>query len=210
MRLSNKIVLATLNREKFEEFKDLFSPYSEIKLVLASEFLRNPEGLGLVENHQTYLDNAIAKARLANQGCHYPSLADDSGLEVDSLQGRPGVRSHRFAPPKAGISQDQANRDLLLREMKSAQNRSARFVCTVVLVIEGILIHATGILEGTISEAPRGNQGFGYDPIFIPKGGAKTLAEMSSSEKNAISHRAKALHQLMTQAKSHSLVFVKP
>lgn len=210
MRLSNRILLATLNRSKFEEFSNLISVYPDIELVKADELLRNPEGLGVVERYNTYLENAVAKARLANQGCHYPCLADDSGLEVEALDGKPGVRSHRFAPSKAGVSQDQANLELLLREMKSAQNRSAKFVCTLALVIEGILIHATGVLEGTIADSPRGTHGFGYDPIFVPRGSSKTFAEMTDAEKNGISHRARALQELMNQVKAHGIVFAKP
>jgi XTP/dITP diphosphohydrolase len=210
MRLSNKILLATLNRDKFDEFKSILSISPEIELVPAEQLIRNPDGLRLVENHQTYLENAIAKARLANMASHYPSLGDDSGLEVDALGGKPGVRSHRYAPPKARMSQDQANVELLLSELKSAKNRSAKFVCTLALVIEGVLLHSTGTLEGTLCESPRGTQGFGYDPIFIPKGHTKTLAEMSLTEKNAISHRTHALNQLMTQVKAHGIVFAKP
>jgi XTP/dITP diphosphohydrolase len=210
MRLSNKVLLATLNRDKFDEFCSIFNAYPDIKLVPAEQLIRNPNGLSLVEQHHTYLENAIAKARLANHASHYPSLADDSGLEVDALGGKPGVRSHRFATPQASMSQDQANLALLLSELKSSQNRSARFVCTLALVIEGILIHATGTLEGTLCEAPRGKQGFGYDPIFIPQGHTKTLAEISAAEKNEISHRAQAVHQLMAQVKSHGILFTKP
>jgi len=210
MRVANKILLATLNRDKFDEFRTLMAAFPQVELVPAAELIRNPEGLGFVERHNTYLENAVAKARLANHASHYPSLADDSGLEVDALQGKPGVRSHRFAPPQAKVSQDQANVDLLLSQLSSGQNRSAKFVCTLVLVIEGILLHATGTMEGTIAENPRGNLGFGYDPVFIPKDFTKTLAEMNMAEKNAISHRAKALHDLMAQAKAHGIVFARP
>ena len=100
MRLSNRVLLATLNRNKFEEFQALLSSHPEIELVPADQLIRNPAKLQQVESHNTYLENAIAKARLANQASHYPSLADDSGLEVLALDGRPGVRSHRYAPPR--------------------------------------------------------------------------------------------------------------
>jgi XTP/dITP diphosphohydrolase len=209
MRLSHRILLATLNRDKFDEFRTLFSAYPEIELVPAAALLVNPEGLAHVETHSTYVENAVAKARLANSGSHYPALADDSGLEVEGLEWKPGVRSHRFATPRAGVSQDQANIDRLLADLGN-RSHAARFVCTLALVIEGIMIHATGVLEGTITESPRGTNGFGYDPIFIPKGSSRTFAEMSEAEKNLISHRAKALNELMASVKSHGIVFAKP
>jgi XTP/dITP diphosphohydrolase len=210
MRLSNKVILATTNRNKFEEFSILLNAYPEIELVLAEDLVRNSEQLQFVEKHDTYLENAIAKARLANHACHYPSLADDSGLEVKALGGKPGVRSHRFAPPQPRMTQDEANVKHLLSEMKTGVSREAQFVCTLALVIEGILLHASGILEGTIASAPRGTNGFGYDSVFIPNGSTKTLAEMTNTEKNAISHRLKALQEIMVLVKSHGIVFVKP
>jgi XTP/dITP diphosphohydrolase len=209
MRLSNKIVVATQNRDKIDEFRSLFQPWPEIELIPASDVLRNAERIGFAERFDTYLENAAAKARLANSGSHYPSMADDSGLEVEGLGGKPGVRSHRFASPRAGVSQDQANIDLLLKELGSKPH-DARFICTLALVIEGILIHATGTLEGRIIDKPQGAHGFGYDPIFVPKGSTKTLAEMTAIEKNAISHRAKAVQELMNQVRAHGIVFAKP
>ncbi|MCM2278751.1 MAG: RdgB/HAM1 family non-canonical purine NTP pyrophosphatase [Oligoflexia bacterium] len=209
MRLSNKVLIATQNRDKVDEFKALFTAYPEIEPVAASPILRNTDKLRFVEKHDTYLENALAKARLANQGCHYPVIADDSGLEVEGLDWRPGVRSQRFASPRPGVPQDQANNEQLLRELGN-KPRQARFTCTLVLLIEGIMLHATGILEGTIAEAPRGMNGFGYDPLFIPRGSTKTLAEMTDGEKNSISHRGKALHELMAQIKTHGIVLAKP
>jgi XTP/dITP diphosphohydrolase len=210
MRLSPRIVLATLNRHKLEEFQAILEQYPEIELVPAWELLRNAENLRFAETYSTYLDNAAAKARLCNLGTHYPSLADDSGLEVDALGGKPGPLSHRYAPPQPKMSQDQANNELLLSELKQASQRSARFVCTLALVIEGILVHSTGILEGSIIEQARGTAGFGYDPLFGPKGETRTLAEMGDAEKNKISHRAKAVHQLMVNIRSHGITFAKP
>lgn len=210
MRLANKIVLATLNRGKFEEMKALLTAYPEVELLPAEQIIRNPEKLQFVERYNTYFENAMAKARLTNQGCHYPCLADDSGLEVEGLNGKPGVRSHRYATPKPNLSQDQANIELLLSELGGGKSRNAKFVCTLVLLIEGIMIQATGTLEGAIADKPRGNNGFGYDPVFIPRGANKTLAEMSESEKNAISHRTHAVQGLMGQIKNHGIVFAKP
>ena len=213
MRLSNKIVLASMNVHKFREFQALLAAYPDVELLPAEGLIRNPEKLGFAEIHDNYLENAAAKARLCHLASHFPALADDSGLEVDALEGKPGVRSQRYAAPKAGMSRDEANVEKLLGELKArggSAARSARFTCTLALVIEGIMIHATGVLEGTITDSPRGAHGFGYDPVFIPKGSQKTLAEMTEMEKNAISHRAKALHELMAQVKARGIVFAKP
>ena len=210
MRISPQLVLATLNRHKFEEFQTILKTYPEVQLTLFSQLVRNPEKLEKAEQFSSYAENAIAKARIANLGCHYPALADDSGLEVDALGGRPGVLSHRFSPPRPHLSQDQANTQLLLQELKSASQRKARFVCHLALVVEGILVQATGTLEGSIAEEPRGTDGFGYDPLFIPEGQHKTLAEMCAEEKNRISHRAVAIHNLMNNIKSLGLVLTKP
>lgn len=210
MRVANKILLASTNLDKYFEFQNLFKPYSGIEIIPAQEIIRNADKIQFVETYSTYLENAAAKARIANQCSHYPSLADDSGLEVAALDGRPGVKSRRFAPPRAGISQDRANVEYLLSQLEKAPTRSAQFVCSLALVIEGVLLHATGVLKGTICDKPRGTNGFGYDPIFIPEGSNKTLAEMTSSEKNALSHRAKAVQELMVQVKNHGIVFAKP
>lgn len=218
MRLSHQIVMASTNSNKLREFRSLLTAYPGIKLVSAESVIRNPEKIGFAEKYDSYIENASAKARLANLASHYPALADDSGLEIEALGGKPGVLSQRFAqlkgyPSKA--SQDQANIDLVLSELSKANqagntSRKARFVATLVLIIEGISIHATGVLEGTIADEPKGEMGFGYDPIFIPKGSAHTLAEMAETAKNSISHRAKALHELMAQVRARGIAFVKP
>lgn len=210
MRTVDHIVLATLNRGKFEEFEALARKHAPFRLVPVQEFVRNADTLNSVEKFGSYLENATAKARIVNHGCHYPSLADDTGIEVEALDGRPGVKSHRYAPPQKGKSQDHLNIELLLSELKGKSNRKARFICTLVLVIEGICLDATGVLEGTICEAPRGEHGFGYDSIFVPNQSQKTLAEMTSEEKNAISHRTLAFQELVKKAKEYGIVFAKP
>lgn len=213
MRLAHQIAFASLNRHKLEEFRALLQMHPaarHLELLPIQELVRNAGGLAKVENAPTYLENALAKARLGNQGCHYPTLADDSGIEVLALEGRPGPRSHRYAVPKAGQSQDEANVQKLLEELKGKSERSARFVCSLALVIEGISITVTGTLEGTLTDAPRGLGGFGYDPIFVPKGASRTLAEHSADEKNRVSHRALALQALFAQVESHGITFAKP
>jgi XTP/dITP diphosphohydrolase len=212
MRASNIIVLASTNRHKYEEFESLFKKYPELKIAPIQDYIRNSDKLALVETSDQYFENALAKARTCNHGCHYPSLADDSGLEVMALEGRPGVRSNRFSTPKLGQTQDQANIEKLLLELKNTptSQRTARFVCHLALVMEGTLFHSVGILEGTIAHEPRGIEGFGYDPIFIPQGSDKTLAEMNPVQKNKISHRALAVEKLMQELVAKEIVFAKP
>jgi len=210
MRTAHTLVLASTNRHKFEEMSLLFKRYPEVSLEPVNEYIRNSEKLGMVETSDQYAENAIAKARLANHGCHYPSIADDSGIEVEALDGRPGVRSHRYAIPKKGETQDQANNEKLLGELKGQSNRNARFVCHIALAMEGTLVHVVGTLEGTIAETPRGPAGFGYDPLFIPKGYTQTLAEIGVEQKNKISHRALAVAQLMEEIKKQEIVLAKP
>jgi len=212
MRTANVIVLASTNRHKFEEFRELLARHSGVELHPIEEHIRNPDKLGFVETSDHYYDNAIAKARTCNHGCHYPSLADDSGLEVDALGGKPGVHSHRFAIPKAGETQDSANVKKLLEAMKNVPEgqRTARFVCPLGLVMEGKLIQVVGTLEGSIAREPQGNGGFGYDPVFIPKGQTQTLSELGSDIKNKISHRAQAVSHLMEELKQQEIVLAKP
>jgi XTP/dITP diphosphohydrolase len=212
MRASNTIVIASTNRHKFEEFQSLFKKYPELHIASVQDYIRNADKLALVETSHDYLENAMAKARACNHGCHYPSLADDSGLEVMHLEGRPGVRSQRYSIPKLGQTQDQANIIKLLGELKDvpAPQRTARFVCHLALVMEGTLFHSVGILEGSIAFEPRGYEGFGYDSIFIPRGMDKTLAELTPIQKNKISHRALAVDQLMNELITKEIVIAKP
>jgi XTP/dITP diphosphohydrolase len=210
MRTSHILVLASTNRHKYEEMVALFKRYPEITLVPVNEYVRNAEKIGMVETSDQYFENAAAKARVANHGCHYPCLADDSGLEVEALSGQPGVKSHRYAIPKKGQTQDQANNEKLLSELKGKSNRNARFVCHLALVLEGTLLHVVGVMEGSIADSPRGTNGFGYDPLFIPKGYTQTLAELGPEQKNKISHRAVAVANLMEEIEQREIVLAKP
>jgi len=208
-------VLATNNRGKTEEFKALFTNYPEYEILAANEVIQNVDKIGSVETHKTYAENAAAKARLVGNACHYPSLADDTGLEVEALGGKPGVESHRFAKSPEGSSfsraeQDKANVELLLSELnKKPGTRKAQFVCHLALFIEGVVITSRGVLEGVILDAPRGSNGFGYDSVFVPKGSKRTLAEMSNTEKNLISHRARAIHELVNQLKTRGIALAR-
>jgi XTP/dITP diphosphohydrolase len=160
-----------------------------------------------IENHQgpwpdveetgiTYLENALLKGRAGAAALGEPSLADDSGIEVDALGGRPGPRSARFAGRDAT---DQQNLDELIRALKGVpgSGRTARYRCVAVLAFpDGREVHAEGICEGTLVGKPRGKHGFGYDPVFVPEGWDRTMAQLADEEKDRISHRGRALRAL--------------
>lgn len=155
-----------------------------------------PEMIMPQEKGMTFKVNALTKARFIALKTHMAALADDSGLEVDALGLRPGIRSSRYAGP---VSNDKKNIEKVLEEMKGvpAGRRSARFRCVIAYVEPGGgEVTFEGTLTGEIAEEPKGQNGFGYDPIFIVPGTGKTLAEITSGEKNAISHRAQALKKL--------------
>lgn len=162
-----------------------------------------PKELGLTEeipeNGDTLQANAIEKAEYLWKKFGKNCFADDTGLEVDALGGAPGVYSARYAGPEKG---SEANMDKLLSELQAAEqaggeiSRAARFRTVVALILDGELHLFNGVLEGSIAKERSGSQGFGYDPIFIPNGYSKTLAEISLEEKNAISHRGKAMRAL--------------
>jgi XTP/dITP diphosphohydrolase len=148
------------------------------------------------ETGSTYLENALLKARAGAGALGEPALADDSGIEVDALGGRPGPRSARFAGEDAT---DQQNLDELIRALKGipGSGRTARYRCLAVLAFpDGRELHAEGTCEGTLVGKPRGTQGFGYDPIFVPEGRGETMAQMTDEEKDRISHRGRALRAL--------------
>jgi XTP/dITP diphosphohydrolase len=170
--------------------------------------LREFDNVGTAEeNGETFTDNAIAKARFYATATGVWALADDSGLEVDALGGAPGVYSARYAGENAS---DADRRQLLLSELAkvSAPERRARFVSVVAIAnADGIVLNVSeGICEGTVTFAPRGKGGFGYDPLFVPDGYDQTFAELPESIKNRISHRAQALlktKQFLTSARDH-------
>jgi XTP/dITP diphosphohydrolase len=186
-----EIVIATKNQGKIEEIMD-YEACSRIKWLTYKDFGGFP---GIEENGSSFLDNAIIKAKAISKFTEKAALADDSGLIVDALGGRPGVYSSRFAGPDAT---DKENRDRLLEEIKDvkeASERSARFVCSMVLwdPDKRLIFKTEGICEGRIGFEEKGSGGFGYDCIFTPEGYHKTMAELDSKEKNTISHRGKAL-----------------
>jgi XTP/dITP diphosphohydrolase len=186
-----RLVLATNNDHKVRELLELLDNANNIKLQRAADF---PDVAGPEENGATFLENATAKAVHYAAATGLPALADDSGLVVDALGGRPGVTSARYAPTSA------ERNTKLLAEMAGVPDgkRSARFVCAMVLALPSGETEATeGVLEGAIGYEERGVQGFGYDPIFHVTELGCHLAEVASVQKNAISHRGKALRAML-------------
>lgn len=193
-----EIVLASTNEGKVRELTRLFD---EPRLRLVSMVGLVPRGFEVEETGSTFEENAWKKACEVCSATGLPALADDSGIEVDALGGRPGVYSARYAGVGAG---DEANNRLLLRELGDTpvDLRTARFRCVLALAVPGaqgpqrVAVHA-GVIEGRILTAPRGENGFGYDPLFEPVSfPGRTTAEITPDEKNEISHRAEAARAL--------------
>jgi len=188
--MKKPILIATGNQGKAKEFQQMLGEEWEVQ-TLAN--LENP--IDVVEDGETFAENAAKKALAFVDQFDGPILADDSGLEVDSLDGAPGIYSARYA---GEAKDDEANNTKLLHALEgiSDPERGAQFRCVLALVVEGE-VKATfdGVVRGTILRAPRGENGFGYDPLFLPDGSDVTTAEMASDEKHQISHRGKALRQ---------------
>ena len=187
--MRTRVVLATRNAGKVEELRRILDGM-EIELLGADDV-----GLPDVEETgTTFQENALLKARSAAVHADLPAVADDSGLEVDALQGEPGVRSARFA---GRHGDDAANLELLLQRLEGVPGRRARFVCAAALALpDGRAWLVDGVLEGEVVHEPRGDQGFGYDPVFRPLGETRTTAELPAVEKDAISHRGIAFRRL--------------
>lgn len=186
----NKLIVATGNEGKLKEIREILNDTE----VLGLHDLKLD--IEIVEDGDSFTANAQKKAETIMQLLHLPVLADDSGLEVEALGGRPGVYSARFAGEQAN---DADNIQKLLYELRDVPNeqRGARLVCVMCLVMPDGSIHTTrGEVNGTILREIRGANGFGYDPVFYVKEYDKTFAELSSDEKNAISHRGKALRRM--------------
>lgn len=181
-----KIVLASSNEHKVKE----------INAIVANtgiEFILPPAGFDPIEDGTTFEENSLIKARAAWELTKNWAMADDSGLCIDALNGNPGIYSARYADTP------QTRIERVLRELEGIKDRSARFVCTMTLINpEGEVAFACkGICEGSIIKEQRGTHGFGYDPIFLLKDSVRTMAELSDEEKNRVSHRSKALRQVL-------------
>ena len=183
------VVLASTSPHKLVEFQRLFHG-SPVQIRRPTDFGRTPQ---VAETGATFLQNARIKATAYARACRAWSLADDSGLEVDSLGGAPGVRSARFAGPNASDGTRNAKLLRALADIPDAR-RTARFRCAVALAAPdgSIMYAAVRSCDGRIGQAPRGSQGFGFDPLFIVGSGDRTMAELTPVEKNRVSHRGLA------------------
>jgi len=184
------ILVATTNPGKIREISRI--------LAVPGVSILTPRDVNIVldveENGQSFAENARIKASAWCKASGYPALADDSGLIVDALDGRPGVRSARFAGEHAT---DEENYMLLLESLKGVEDRRARFVCATALAFpDGEVVQARGEYEGRILEAPIGEEGFGYDPVFLDPASGRSFAQLSPEEKNDRSHRKRALVEL--------------
>ncbi len=189
-----KLVLATRNPAKLAELTRILADgHVPVDLVTLDGFPQLPE---VAETGRTFAENALLKARAVAAFTGLPAVADDSGICVDALNGMPGVLSARWA---GGHGDDEANLRLVLSQLADvpAGRRGAHFACAAALVLPSGAEHVTeGVLDGSVIDAPRGTNGFGYDPIFVPDSSALTTAEMSSADKDKISHRGRALRAL--------------
>jgi len=192
IRTLNKVVLATQNPGKFKEIEKILS-LKTVQLIDLKEIGFNEE---IVEDGNTYAENARKKAETVYRYCNLPVIADDSGIEVAGLDGKPGVYSARFAGENAD---DEKNNTLLLKRLSEIpdSDRHAQFVC-VALFYYGFntYVYTRGTVQGVLISVPRGEHGFGYDPLFFLPEYDKTMAELDPYEKNGISHRAKAFQKL--------------
>ena len=185
-----KIVFATNNQHKLDELRRLTG--GKIEILGLKDIGCDVD---IPETGDTLQENALQKARYVRDHYGMDCFADDTGLEVDALDGAPGVRSARYAP---GDGHDSAaNMALLLKNMDGVADRKARFRTVIALIIDGKEHLFEGKVEGDILEAPAGTGGFGYDPVFRPQGWTRTFAEASQDEKNAVSHRGRAVRKLL-------------
>lgn len=196
-----ELVVATRNRGKIKEIQALLDGLVE-SVICSADIDGFPD---TVEDGATFEENALKKAREASAFTGLPALADDSGLVVDALDGRPGVYSARFAGEGAG---DRANNTRLIEELRgvAAEHRQAAFICALAFVSpDGVECTFSGRVGGRILDAPRGSGGFGYDPLFLVDGFDRTMAELGMEEKNGISHRGQAFRQFRDYLKEKNI-----
>ena len=191
-----KIVFATNNPNKLKEIQSLIP--KEIEIISLKEIGCNED---IPETGDTLEANAFQKAHYIKDNFNYDCFADDTGLEIDELNGNPGVYSARYAGPERNAN---ANMNKVLNELKGKKNRKAKFRTAIALILKGEEHLFEGKVEGYISKDKQGNEGFGYDPIFIPENDIRSFAQMSMQEKGAISHRGRAVKKLVAYLKNLS------
>lgn len=184
-----RVVIASKNPDKADEMRTVI-----LRVFPGVEIVEGLSWDDIAETGATLEENAALKARTVARATGLPALADDTGLEVDALDGAPGVHTARFAGPQATYAE---NRAALLKAMHGVVDRTARFRTAVALVDGDVLVTASGFVEGTIARGERGTGGFGYDPVFEVEG--RTMAEIGLVEKNLLSHRARAIEALGRQ-----------
>ena len=195
-----EIILATNNQHKLKEVREILSPHKIVVYGLKDLNIKLPP---VEENGSTYAENALIKAKAVQQFTTMPIISDDSGLEIAALNNEPGLHSARYAESLGG--HDNAIKEILKR-LEGKKDRSARFVCDIVLLnVEKEPRLFEGVAPGTIANQKMGEGGFGYDPIFISKETGECFALMQDN-KNAVSHRAKALNKLLTYLKINGFV----
>ena len=186
-----KLIIASNNAHKIYEIKKILSGKFDEIVSLREAGIDHET----IEDGKTFMENALKKAREIAEISGQCALADDSGICVDALDGAPGIYSARFSGEHGN---DEENNRLLLEKISHAPDRSAHYTCAMALVYPtGESVTAEGYMHGEITGTPRGERGFGYDPLFVPVGESHTVAEMTDEEKNAISHRANALRLLL-------------
>ncbi len=183
-----KLYFATNNIHKLKEVQEVVGDSFQIESMRSLGINED-----IPEDQQTLEGNALQKARFLYDRTGESCFADDTGLEVDALNGAPGAYSARYAGDAKNSFDNMA---LLLKNMSGKQNRKARFRTVIALILDGKEYLFEGVVNGTIAEEPRGTAGFGYDPLFVPDGYSTTFAEMDSEAKNAISHRGRAVEKL--------------
>lgn len=193
-----ELIIASQNQNKLVEFKKILG--DKINLFSLSDIGLNQE---IPENEKTIKKNAMFKAKFVNIQTGKNVFADDTGLEIDSLNGEPGVYSARYS----GVDRNSdKNIELVLRKLKNKANRNSRFKTIISLILDGKSVNFEGVVEGKITEEKRGSNGFGYDPIFQPNGYSSTFGEMSLKEKNKISHRSIAINKMVQYLKENNLL----
>lgn len=192
--MKHELIIATNNAHKLQEIQPLIPDHFQIKTLKQIGCTDD-----IPETADTLEGNALLKARYISDKYGFDCFADDTGLEIEALSGRPGVYSARYATDGHDF---EANIDKVLSELEGIENRKARFRTVIALILDGKVSYFEGIVNGKIITERKGNEGFGYDPVFIPDGSQLTFAEMPLPEKNKISHRARAVARLVDFLKS--------